>query len=209
MVEGEEDKRVIPQLIEAYGIPWGKTRATAIVDIEAYDGIENLMAAIGTELQASDRKALGIVVDADEDGGGRWQRLRQACARSIPNCPETLPPKGLVVKTDNDIQFGVWMMPDNCSRGMLETFLMYLVPDPTNVVWEYAQVAFQEAQNLGAPFREAHRDKARIHTWLAWQDPPGQQLHSAVMQKILRPGHPTAQAFIDWFRALYDIQDGR
>jgi len=27
---------------------------------------------------------------------------------------------------ESGIKFGVWMMPDNQSRGMLETFLAYL-----------------------------------------------------------------------------------
>ncbi|NJK59995.1 MAG: hypothetical protein HC918_06785 [Oscillatoriales cyanobacterium SM2_1_8] len=201
IVEGADDKRVIPQIIEAHGIAWGETRAEAIVHIEDYDGVENLMKAIGAELKRSELQALGIAIDADEDWAGCWRSLQQAWARSIPNFPETLPEEGLITKMDNDIQFGVWIMPDNRSRGMLETFLSYLVPEPTDAIWEYAQAA----QRLGASFRDVHRDKAQMHTWLAWQDPPGQQLHLAVKQQILRPGHPKAQAFVDWFRKLYSL----
>ncbi|WP_243147109.1 DUF3226 domain-containing protein [Scytonema sp. UIC 10036] len=36
IVEGEQDKRVIPYLIEANGIPWGNTKEKAAVYIEAY-----------------------------------------------------------------------------------------------------------------------------------------------------------------------------
>jgi hypothetical protein len=36
IVEGDQDQRVIPQLIEANGIAWGETRETAIVYIESY-----------------------------------------------------------------------------------------------------------------------------------------------------------------------------
>ncbi len=36
IVEGEQDKRVIPYLIEENGIPWGETSETAIVYIESY-----------------------------------------------------------------------------------------------------------------------------------------------------------------------------
>ncbi len=53
--------------------------------------------------------------------------------------------------------------------------------------------------------RDAHQHKADIHTWLAWQNPPGRQLHQAVMERILDPKHPKAQIFVNWFRDLYDL----
>lgn len=44
----------------------------------------------------------------------------------------------------------------------------------------YAGQVVTEASALGAPYRQTHRDKAELHTWLAWQDPPGLQVHLAV-----------------------------
>jgi hypothetical protein len=96
-------------------------------------------------------------------------------------------------------------MPDNRLRGMLETFLAYLVPDTSQPLWQQAVKAFEEAQRLGAPCKVAHTDKAKIHTWLAWQDPPGRQLHNAVMERILDPTSPYARGFVNWFRLLYNI----
>ncbi|HEY9646069.1 MAG TPA: DUF3226 domain-containing protein, partial [Chroococcidiopsis sp.] len=63
----------------------------------------------------------------------------------------------------------------------------------------------QESRNQGATFTDAHRDKANIYTWLAWQNPPGRQLHEAVRERILNPTHPQAQLFVTWFKALYDL----
>ena len=54
-----------------------------------------------------------------------------------------------------------------------------------------------------APYSDAHLDKALIHAWLALQDPPGQQLHSAIIQNILKPNVPHAEPFGKWFRKLY------
>jgi ABC-type glycerol-3-phosphate transport system substrate-binding protein len=97
-------------------------------------------------------------------------------------------------------------MPDNQTQGMLETFLKYLVPDERQSLWEYAQEVTQEAKQKGARFKDPHHlDKANIYTWLAWQNPPGRQLHDAVKQKILNPNHPKAQDFVKWFKALYDL----
>jgi hypothetical protein len=48
-------------------------------------------------------------------------------------------------------------------------------------------------------------DKADIYTWLAWQNPPGRQLHQAIMERILAPSHPDAQKFGNWFKTLYGL----
>jgi hypothetical protein len=96
-------------------------------------------------------------------------------------------------------------MPDNTMSGMIETFLAYLIPDERAPLWQYAQEVSTEAKTKGALFTEAHRDKANIHSWLAWQDPPGLELHQAVMKRIFDPSHPKAQVFINWFKDLYSL----
>lgn len=53
--------------------------------------------------------------------------------------------------------------------------------------------------------KPTHHDKADIHTWLAWRDPPGRQLHDAVKQRILRPDSPHAAPFVRWFRRTFDV----
>jgi hypothetical protein len=204
LVEGDDDKRVIPYFIEANGIDWGK-RNEEIVDIRAYDGYENLIKPkeISTALKDDGLVALGILVDADEHPVNRWESVRNACAQSIKDLPKELPPSGLIHTTADGIKFGVWIMLDNQMQGMLETFLTYLVPDTSKNLWQYAQTVVIEAQQQLAPFTSTHIDKANIHTWLAWQDPPGRQMHNAVKEKILQPNHPKAQSFVNWFCELY------
>jgi len=61
LVEGDSDKRVIPELIEANGIPWGKNKSEAVVYIESYGGVTKILDpdVISTELKASRLSALG------------------------------------------------------------------------------------------------------------------------------------------------------
>lgn len=205
IVEGEQDKRVIPWLIEANGINW-ETDDGNVVDIAAYGGVQNITAQkIALELKETALVSLGLIVDADDDASNRWAGIQRICSKSIPDIPEDLPETGLIHSTTSGIKFGVWIMPDNTVRGMLETFLKYLVPDDNEALWQYAQAVAQSAKQQGANFKEAHYDKANIYSWLAWQDPPGQQLHDAVRKKILDPTHPKAQAFVAWFKQLYDL----
>ncbi len=207
LVEGEEDKRVIPQLIEAKGIRWGETRAEWVVEIKECNGFESMVEkdVIETELKASGLEVLGIIADANNDAGKRWRSLRNRCCGSFPELPDKLPASGLIHESEAGLKLGVWLMPDNRSHGMMETFLTYLVPDASSPVLQYAGSARDEARTLGAPYKNVHADKARIYTWLAWQDPPGRQLHNAVIERLLDPRSPHAAAFVKWFRTLFDI----
>lgn len=206
IVEGEQDKRVIPEFIEAKGIYWGERRDTAIVDIEVYGGNQFIDSDfIATELKASGLTNLGLIVDGDDNPLGCWESIRNACQKIMPNFPQELPNTGLIHKTNSDIKFGVWIMPDNQQQGMLETFLSYMVTEENKSIWQYAQEVAKEAKNRGAAFKDSHIDKANIYTWLAWQNEPGRQLHQAIKERILNPNHPKAEMFFNWFKGLYDL----
>lgn len=216
LVEGATEKRAIPELVEANGITWevGEPGAkNPIVFIDDYGGGDTKVinpAVISTELNATNRKALGLIVDADDDCAKRWQSIRNACQEFELDLPLNIDPKGFtcdtVKKNGKRVKFGVWIMPDNQTGGMLETFLAYLIKDESETLWKYSQQVVSEAKNKGANYKDTHLDKANIHTWLAWQDEPGNQLHIAVKKKILDPQHPKAQIFIDWFTKLYDLK---
>ena len=91
LVEGDDDKRVIPELIEANGIPWVDSRGDWIVSIEPMNGFEPILAAgeIETQLKASGLEALGIIVDANDDAAKRWTRVRARCIAHFPELQYT------------------------------------------------------------------------------------------------------------------------
>lgn len=207
LVEGREEQRVIPELIEKNGIAWGDSKDSWIVKIDEFDGVEKLLkpGVIEAELKSSGLSHLGILVDADEVLENRWTAIRDRCSKAFPNLPKTFPDTGIIVENDVGLRLGVWIMPDNKTAGMLETFLGFLVPNTQDQLFVAAQESARNARELGAPYIDAHASKANIYTWLAWQDPPGRQLHQAVLQEILSPRSPHAQPFVSWFRQLYQI----
>lgn len=206
LVEGEQEKRFIPELMEANDVNWGD-KNNPIVYIDPLHGFDNLAnpGVISARLKLRDLSALGIIIDADDNPSGRWQSIRNAALKSVPTIPESLPKEGLIISTPDGIKFGIWMMPNNEMCGMLETFITYLIPTESEEVWSFAQEVAQEAKNRGAKFKDSHLDKANIYTWLAWQDPPGRQLHNAITERILDPKHPEAKKFVQWFKKLYNI----
>ena len=79
--------------------------------------------------QAAANRILGIVVDADTNIAGRWQRISQILTESGKyHVPDILPEAGMVLLPcdKEDPKIGVWMMPDNQLNGMLEDFLAML-----------------------------------------------------------------------------------
>ena len=207
LVEGETEKRVNPYLVEANGITWEEDDRP-VVYIQPYDGIENLLTpgVIDAELKASRLEALELLVDANGSAPRQWQRIRNRYREIFSQpLPDDIPDSGLTHIPDEGARFGLWIMPNNRYAGMLEDHLIEMIPPSSGSLFALAQRCVENAKRSGAPFRDAHRAKAEIHTWLAWQDEPGRQLHEAVLHQILEPRSASSQPFIDWFRRLFEL----
>lgn len=206
IVEGDEDKRVIPELIERAGVVWG-LRGAEVVKIHSLDGFRNLTSGeFNLQLKTAGLRRLGLLVDADEDPTARWQAVRGIVGGAFALPAEPIP-AGVVVPANAPAtpRFGVWLMPDNTTRGMLETFLLALRPTNEPDLHAHVEASTDEAKRRSAPFSLIHRDKALIHTWLAWREPPGRQLHQAILERMLDPNATFAAAFVSWFRALFEL----
>ncbi len=206
LVEGSDDCHAIARLMSAH-MPWGKIEAEWPVKIKRCGSVDTLLDehSIPLELKSNEARTLGVVIDSNDEFGARWEKIRARCVATFPDCPAQLPGNGLVISNTEGRRFGTWIMPDNTSRGMLETFLLHLVPPEQAGLRQHADAAVSQAKERGAPFRDSHREKAMIHTWLAWQDPPGRPFGIALAARALDPGSVSARPFVEWFRELFEI----
>lgn len=206
LVEGTDDLYTIAELMGHY-IEWPSRKADAPVRIEWRDGVRNILDedTIPVRLKAPDTQILGVVIDADDEIDRRWQRICTLCAPFFPDVPASLPANGLIVRNPDGKHFGVWIMPDNQKLGMLETFLCYLVPETQTALWRHADRSTAEALHHGATYKGQHSDKARIHAWLAWMDPPGERFGTALLKKVLDARAASAAPFVKWFKELYQL----
>lgn len=94
-------------------------------------------------------------------------------------------------------------MPNNESEGAIESFLETLIPAGDTLV-EHARVATEEAKRHGASFSDKDYRKAYLHAWLAWQEDPGRPYGTAIRARFFDARSETADAFVEWFRRLYD-----
>ena len=132
-------------------------------------------------------------------------QIRNRCRIEFEWLPDEIPEDGLEVDHRDGPRVGVWIMSDNRFCGMLEDFLIRLIPDEFGPLYGLAQNCVAEAARNGASFKDIHKRKAEIHTWLAWQDEPGSQLHQAVKHRVLDPEKPESRPFVGWFRHLFCV----
>lgn len=208
LVEGKDDLYCIAELMGHY-TPWCNDKRKAPVEIIDAGSVEELLNSktLLARIKERGRENIGIIVDADSNFDGRWDSLRKSLKEHFPLFPEKMPSKGLTLASgDNKQKLGIWVMPDNQSSGMLETFLSYLVVDEeAKKLWQYAEEVAINAKVYGATYKDVHLDKSKIHTWLAWQDTPGDALGRAITKKTLNPKAPPAENFAEWFMELFDL----
>jgi hypothetical protein len=166
LVEGDDEKRVIPYLMDHH-VVWGDKEIEWVVQIKSHEGIEDLLQPknIEAEAMAQGRNAVGIVVDANDHFDSRWARVRHCCLGIAADFPESMPSRGLIHQNARGLRIGVWIMPDNQSRGMLETFLSHLIVPADAPLWAFAQESCARSRDHGASYTDSHRDKANIHTY--------------------------------------------
>lgn len=202
-VEGTDDRHVILQLAIRHQLPdWS-------FEVRVHEGIESIFADLPEILDDSRFRRIGVVMDADENLLARWASVRAIALRAgYADVPESPDPRGTVLLATDEFQprVGFWLMPDNRLPGMLEHFVQFLVPEGDGLR-EYANQVIDAMPAEERRFREVHRAKAEIHTWLAWQEQPGLPLGLAIKTRYLDAGCAEAIRFVDWLRRLYELPD--
>lgn len=199
MVEGPDDEHVVKHIC-------GERQLGKIETIHPYGGNNPLLEGIGARLKESDITALGIILDADTDLQARWQaisaRLNLAGYRNIPEAPSAV---GTVVEAPADAllpRVGIWLMPDNQVPGILEDFLRFLVPEG-DPLFTHVEQSLESIPPGLCRFNDLKKPKARIHTWLAWQEEPGKPFGQAISARYLDPKLPAADTFAAWLQRTF------
>ena len=196
LVEGSDDQHVVWALCEKFKIQ-------ETFDVVEYGGIDQLIDILPVRFKESDIRTIGIIIDADTDISARWNTAKTALSEAGFDVPDTLPKEGLIVQNDSQ-KAGVWIMPDNKDNGMLEDFISFLVPENDQLLPVADSTLIEiEAQKLNQ-YSAIHKSKARIHTWLAWQENPGTPLGLSITKRYLSTDIATCRNLINWLIKLFD-----
>lgn len=212
-VEGADDKGVVKALLRAFGkndrwfeevcrMVGGKGNFSEMLD--------------GLALSLKNTKAydvIAIISDADDDAQRAWSGILKTFRNTLGTTaqsydfPEALPRDGFLAspKQDGLPKLGAWIMPDNSSSGrMLEDFFLRLISEEDLLLSEAERVLSElESKNL-KKYKAIHRSKAKVHTWLAWQDPPGKPmgLGMDIFKDQMNLSAPEVLAFLGWIEKL-------
>lgn len=94
------------------------------------NGIDALLEGLSIRLWAENfPKLLGIIVDADQNLANRWASVcNHLVKRGYSDIPPLPVPDGWVSTADGLPRVGVWLMPNNQVKGILEDFAEKLIP---------------------------------------------------------------------------------
>lgn len=227
LVEGDDDQHVMWNLSDIWEVSDihvlrpgdkpgsdGPGRVSRVAGDEQGGGVERLLDSIPSRLIESDLDRLAVVVDADyaKYGHGpksRWNAIRgQLAKEGYKDLPKSLEANGTVIPLPavggrKPIRFGVWIMPNNRSEGMLEDFVADMIPKEDEAL-SLVDPFLGSIPKKEWRFTDIHRTKARIHTWLAVSKQPGLRMGQAIKaDSRLNANHPTVKPFLDWIQRVF------
>lgn len=194
LVEGSDDLHVLWHLSERQSSP-----PSFCIDDKGSDIA--LLESIIPETRVEDRKALGIMIDANDTLSSRWDALSDRL-RSEGLQPPAVPDlNGTIIATPEKPKVGIWLMPDNQSPGELEDFIAQMIPtnDP---VWPLSTRYVDGIPIRDRKFRERKILKARIHAWLAVRAEP-RPMGRAITTRDLDIDGDLCQRFVAWLTRLF------
>lgn len=162
----------------------------------------SLISAIRQEVVASDRQAIGVVVDADANPGDCWSELVNGFSRTTIPIPSAPDPTGTIVwEQPGQPRVGIWMMPDNQLSGEIEDFLRQMI-SPTAPVWTDAQRYIENIPLGTRRFAPEKTDKAKLYAWLSTHREPA-RMGAAISDGDIQTDTLLCQTFTNWLIKLF------
>lgn len=161
-------------------------------------------------LNRSDINNLGIIVDANQVGvGARLDSLLATIASTLDieiSRENAMPENAFIWQAFPDFKIGIWIMPNNQDTGYLEHFLTELIPQ-NDETFQFAKEKVDELiEKDYCNFTPIKKQKALLHTYLAWQQSPGLPMGTAVQSNYLNASLAAANNFENWFKAVFELE---
>ena len=193
LVEGQDDKHVVKHVCR-------KNPSMPDFCIVEKGSVEQVLASIVAESMVPGRRALGIMVDANDHPLNRWRAVADRLRRAEIRTPMDPDRTGTII--DNSPRVGVWMMPDNASCGELENLIEKMIPC-TDAVWPLSKAYIDGIPLDERDFKPGKKLRAQVHAWLAVREEP-RRMGTAIRAGDLDVEVPLAAALVAWLRRLFE-----
>ena len=208
-VEGNDDCYALRYLLGRHGVDYDQNpRPSWFPSIDAAGSKEKLLRGVKTAVSVTNGRPIGFVLDANSSLQDRWRAITARLRDVDMETPAQIPPEGFIGECLRfQTRVGVWLMPDNRREGTLEHFLETLVHEADPLLCYARESAVQAKELHGASYSNAHKEKAVLHTWLAWQRKPGLPYGTAIRARFFRHDSPVAKSFVAWFRRVFEPKE--
>lgn len=203
LVEGPTDMHVVLALCKHHGVPEN-------FDIVDCGGVEDLFNNLKIRLtNPSMNSTIGIMVDADNNIMQRFNQIIDIINnQSQTPITKQITANGVIIPSQNTKtlpNIGIWLMPDNVNLGMIEDFAISLIPQNDNMIGE-VEDELKKIEDKGINrYSVIHHSKAKIHTYLSWQEEPGSPIGLSITKKVLNPDQGNAKRYVDWLVKLFSL----
>lgn len=204
-VEGRDDLFVIADIATHHGFRMADPKARDF-HIEPKESVDAVIAAVRVAISPEfELERLGVVVDCDTLDRNHWGRLVEALKPHYTLNSDLPCAEGTILQPNEPGRpiVGIWLMPDNMREGMLEDFVMTMIPE-TDPLLAYAREVVPKVPDAPNRFSPGHQSKALTFTWLAWQRESGLPFGTAIKGGFLNPHAPLATSLASWLRELFD-----
>jgi hypothetical protein len=219
LVEGDNDIHVITNLLMTMKHKPFKGYADADVYknefVVSAGGKEKAKELIPSVLDIPDLQHFGIILDADESAENTWKSLRnilKANGFDESELPLKLPSKGVLIQQKGKPIIGIWIMPDNLmpikagDLAYLEHFYEQIIHPEDNFLRKAHSVIEEIASDKDCNFAAKDKQKAKIHTWLAWQSEPGKSMGVSLKKKSSFDLKSAAVInFVEWLESVFEF----
>jgi hypothetical protein len=206
IVEGNSEKHVILAICKAYSVP-------ELFDIEVAGNNEKARKRFVAAIADSQYKKVGVLLDNEPDQNV-WDYFQNELPRYAAYYKDVLPKsltgEGLIIKSKQEHphydDYGIWLMPDNSSKGTLEGFLIETRHNTSSSLWTFAETTLVGLEANSPPihkYKSVHRNKALIHTYLAWHEQPGSPYGLSFTQGAFDLTHAKVKALAEWLCQLF------
>ncbi len=155
---------------------------------------------------------IGIVVDADSETDNpaidTWLSIKNILTNfgytDLENEPN---PTGTIIIQDDKPKVGIWIMPDNISEGYIEHFFQKLILQDDEHWIEASTITETFVIEGRNRFSEIALQKAKVHTWLSWQERPELPMGLALKDynTLFDLEVELIQNFYNWFINTFDV----
>ncbi len=198
LFEDEDDLHLFGQLARALGLPDLQQPPTSL---KGYDP-PKLRKRLAT-IAKTDWERIVLVLDADRapEGGPalRWKEVLDALRTvkiDIPGNAST--EDGLIHDLSDGRRVAVWLFPDCRSEGAMEDFVLQRLVPEKDTLLGHAETVVDALPDKRFPAK--HVQKARMRSWLSWQERPGLPPGRAISERVLAVSEERLGTFAVWLR---------